>query len=314
MELKENDVKLLRYLMYNGRRPDRQIAKELRMSPAIVQYKIRRYEREGIIQGYTYRLNPFKLGYHDVVYFLMKMITPQALDLLVNELMKNPFVTAAFFISGDYDVLIQAFFPSSVALRNFVNWLGELTKDIASTIVSIFAYDTHKMHGICMSEGDMQTIELDEKDHFIIKEKMENPPMTIKQISEKLSLHRNTVSSRWNRLWKERAILKKTVLINQEYYEILGTNFNTVTFISVEPGFEEKVVEELTKRPEIHNLTSISYNFNLLAVVMTRSTTTYQHFIQNLFSIPHVKNSLTNVILSSYRKTLAPQKVNYLPP
>ena len=63
IELKPTDLKLLAYLYHNAREPLTQIARELHLSREQIDYRIKKFEQEGIIRGYIPIVNYSKFGY-----------------------------------------------------------------------------------------------------------------------------------------------------------------------------------------------------------------------------------------------------------
>lgn len=58
----ETDIEILRIITNNGRMPMREIALKLHTTPRVVQYRMRRMEKENIILAYKVHLDPKKMG------------------------------------------------------------------------------------------------------------------------------------------------------------------------------------------------------------------------------------------------------------
>jgi len=64
------DRKILYYLDINSRQSNSDIAKKVGLSKEVVNYRIKRLEKEGIIKGYYTVLDFYKLGYISVRVYL----------------------------------------------------------------------------------------------------------------------------------------------------------------------------------------------------------------------------------------------------
>lgn len=61
-EIDDTDLEILRIITNNGRMPVREIASRLHTTPRVVQYRMRRMEKENIILAYKVHLDPKKMG------------------------------------------------------------------------------------------------------------------------------------------------------------------------------------------------------------------------------------------------------------
>jgi len=58
----ETDLEIIRIMTNNGRMPVREIAKRLHTTPRVIQYRMRRMEKENIILAHKVHLDPKKMG------------------------------------------------------------------------------------------------------------------------------------------------------------------------------------------------------------------------------------------------------------
>ncbi len=311
MDISPEDMKLLQFLMFKGRKSDAEIASSIRMSPTIVGYKIKRFQEQGLIKGYEYKFNPYKLGYDNNALFMIKMNNPEEFQRLTEETLNHPSVTDIFSISGMYDIAVQAFFRGLSDLKAFTTWINDKFRDHASEIITVMGSDVYKMHHINFPKSHID-FDLTETDYNILQEKIKHSGHNIKQISRDLNLHRNTVSARWNKMWKEELIIKKSVLINPQYYGKLGTGFNTLLSIKTDAGFENEFIEKLSNLQEVHSLMTLSHTFKIMASIRIKNTSGYEQLIDKVYDIGHVRETLTNVVFRSFKKPLYPARINSL--
>jgi DNA-binding Lrp family transcriptional regulator len=298
--LSEMDLRILNLLSVRGAQlTEAQIAKELRLNPATVNYKLRKLEENRVILEYRYRINPFKLGFGVMVWLCITIRSHGSMGNIFRELEASPYVQSVLTTGGDYDIVAKAFFKDGHELNEFLNNLEEKMRGDADRMHVIMVRHVHKLHQTPLGKMDLQKAKLDDKDKSILKYVLQNPSTDIKQMAKNLGLHRNTVSLRWKRLFDERVIIKKTAIVNPLYYSELGTGFSTTVLIDTDIGYAEKVAEQIMQCKEIHELTCINYPHDLVAIVRTADVPSCQAFLNRLYKIPMLKKTKTSIIFES---------------
>ncbi len=84
MKLTRNDKRVLKFLIENGRTPDADIARNLKITPQAVGKIRRKLESEGVIKGYSTRVDYEKLGIKVMAVALFKF-TPESRKTLKEE-------------------------------------------------------------------------------------------------------------------------------------------------------------------------------------------------------------------------------------
>lgn len=102
--LDERDLKILSILEKNARTPWRQIARMLGISEATVYLRINRMEREGIIKGYTVRLDPDALGLKARILVFIKAKAGY-FERVRNEIIKRYYIIDAYEVTGRYNFM-----------------------------------------------------------------------------------------------------------------------------------------------------------------------------------------------------------------
>ncbi len=102
----ELDLEILRELKENSKMPYRKMAAKLGVHPNTLMQRIKRLEREKIIEKYTVELNFDKIGYETQVVILMKARGGKIGDRSqLSDLAKIPQVQSLYGITGTYDVI-----------------------------------------------------------------------------------------------------------------------------------------------------------------------------------------------------------------
>lgn len=119
MQLEEVDKKILNIIVDNSRLSLRQIAKKADVSVATVMHHIKKLEKEGIIKKYTAKLDYEKLGF-DVEIMIEIRISKGKLFEVEKKIATNPNVFAVYDITGPFDAVILARFPTRRQMDNFL--------------------------------------------------------------------------------------------------------------------------------------------------------------------------------------------------
>jgi DNA-binding Lrp family transcriptional regulator len=117
------DRRILAALQADGRLTNQALSEQVALSPSACLARVRRLEREGIIEGYHARLDPFRL---DVGLVLFAEVTlkghgPEELARFDAAIEALPQVVEASHVSGVYDYLLK------VVVANISEWtrIGE---------------------------------------------------------------------------------------------------------------------------------------------------------------------------------------------
>ncbi|RLM90856.1 Lrp/AsnC family transcriptional regulator [Halobellus sp. Atlit-38R] len=98
------DAKLINALLGDGRASLRSLAEELDVSVTTVSNHLRDLEDQGVIEGYTPRVNYDALGY-DVTAIIQLKVEGSALPEITERLRGHKQMTTVYEVTGDYDVI-----------------------------------------------------------------------------------------------------------------------------------------------------------------------------------------------------------------
>lgn len=145
MNLDATDLKILRELQNNARLTTKELADLVNLSVTPVYERVKRLERDGVIDAYVAVLNAEKLNQGFVVYCSVK------LDRLGRDIANNfarkiaaiPEVRECYNVSGRYDYLLRIHAPNMKYYQEFVlNVLG--TIEHLGSLESTFVMDEIK--------------------------------------------------------------------------------------------------------------------------------------------------------------------------
>jgi len=118
----ELDKNILRILATDSRLSFRKISAFLNVSTATVAERIKRLEKEGIIQKYTVKLNHEKLGY-ELSAVIEVTVSKGKLREIEEKIAKMKNVCAVYDVTGLTDVFVVAKFKNREELNAFVKGL-----------------------------------------------------------------------------------------------------------------------------------------------------------------------------------------------
>ncbi len=100
------DRKILDLLQDNGRITVKEITQTISLTAPAVSERIKRMEKDGIIQGYTAIINPKKIG-RNVHAIISVSIKPQDRDKFIEVVEKDPMVVECYHVTGDYSYFVK---------------------------------------------------------------------------------------------------------------------------------------------------------------------------------------------------------------
>lgn len=108
-KLDKVDKKIIQILQKNARTPLKEIAAQVFLSSPSVSARIEKLEHEGVIIGYTARVNPQYLNYH-IKAFINLEVEPLQKPVFYPFIEKIPNVVECNCVTGDYSMLIETLF------------------------------------------------------------------------------------------------------------------------------------------------------------------------------------------------------------
>ena len=109
MTVDKFDLAILKVLQEDARASLQDISKRVGLSPTPCWNRIRKMEAEGVIQGYTVRIDPAAIGFTEtvIVQVTLESHTDETLYDFGRTLEQIPEVLEAYLVSGDYDYYIR---------------------------------------------------------------------------------------------------------------------------------------------------------------------------------------------------------------
>ncbi|MFC4249160.1 HTH-type transcriptional regulator Lrp [Natribaculum luteum] len=116
------DAKLVNALLGDGRASLRSLAEELDVSVTTVSNHLSELEDQGVIEGYTPRVDYDSLGY-DVTAVIQLKVEGHALPDITDSLREHRQMTSVYEVTGDYDIIAVGKFKDTDGMNEQIKTL-----------------------------------------------------------------------------------------------------------------------------------------------------------------------------------------------
>lgn len=118
----QKDVMILNLLKKNSKMTIKEISKATHLSPTPVYERIRKLEAEGIIEAYTIRINPYKLGKRLFIYcqISLEIHHKDVIEKFEQNIVEFEEVIACFHLAGIMDYLLYIAVEDMNAYQDFL--------------------------------------------------------------------------------------------------------------------------------------------------------------------------------------------------
>ncbi len=139
------DKKLINLLQNNSKQTTKQLSLQLNLSVTAVYERIKKLEKEGVIEKYVALVNKHKIEKSFLVFCHVKLVqhSKEYVTTFEREILKLEEVSECFHVSGDYDYILKIYVKDMDAYRNFMVTKLTAIKYIGST-QSTFAIEQVK--------------------------------------------------------------------------------------------------------------------------------------------------------------------------
>jgi Lrp/AsnC family leucine-responsive transcriptional regulator len=127
-------LEILNILQKKARIPNIEVSRQVGLAPSAVLERIRKMEKQGIIDGYEVRLNPERFNRSQVAFVHIKT-NPAMCDQVGNQLSLIPEVQEVHFVSGNDCYLIKVRSADTTTL-------GQLLQEKITTIEGVLSTST----------------------------------------------------------------------------------------------------------------------------------------------------------------------------
>ncbi len=135
MKLDLTDIKLINLLQQNSKQTAKQLSLLVNLSTTAIFERIKKLEKEKVIEGYVALINKKKVNKGFLVFCNVKLIqhTKEFVTTFEREILKLDEVSECFHVSGDYDYLLKINVKDIEEYRQFMITKLTAIKHIGST-------------------------------------------------------------------------------------------------------------------------------------------------------------------------------------
>lgn len=121
-DLDKVDRRLLAILQEDGRIPAVELAERIGLSPTATGERLRRLQKEGVIAGFSARLDPHLLGLGLLVFVEVSLdkTTPDVFERFAAAVRRAPEVLECHMVAGGFDYLVKTRVADMTAYRRFL--------------------------------------------------------------------------------------------------------------------------------------------------------------------------------------------------
>jgi DNA-binding Lrp family transcriptional regulator len=260
------DRKILYELDKNARTPSSVIARKVGLTPEGVNYRIKRFEEEGIITNYQMIVNLSKLSIFQFKIFLsFQHINSERINEIIELLKKKEYIKWIVSSRGEWDLIITIETDSVESaddikikiLSLFGDYIRKKSLSIlveAETYNRVYLLDEKNVISSRAVMKKENLIDVDELDMKILKRLSENSRISIVDLADELKSTTRIIQYRIKQLEKQKVILGYKVALN---YEKLGIKFyKCLVYLS---NIKENRIKDLinyfvSNRNAIHNV------------------------------------------------------------
>lgn len=116
----DTDLQILELLKKNSRMTSSDISKVIHLSVPSIAERIRKLERNGMIEQFTVKLNRKAMGQGCVFYIFLQFHGSQETQAFREGIIQSPEVLECHHISGEYDYLLKVALEDLSAVEAFI--------------------------------------------------------------------------------------------------------------------------------------------------------------------------------------------------
>ena len=291
MRLNKKDLRLLFELDSNYRRPYSKIGRKIRMSPQLINYKVKSLFSEGAIISYFPLMDYSRLGYLGFrVFFNINYFSREKFLQMVEKIKGNGNIMSVMECDGRYDLmtLFVSKNPSSFnkSLRELI---ASHPKQLKNCTVLTTVVEHHFPRSYLVGKapdrdivigGDRETMQFDETDKTILDALIKGKK-SIVEISGAAKVTPKTALSRLKALEKRGVIMGYTTAINARKIGF-STDKILIKYYAISVAREGELAAFCRNHPNIIELTKTFGEWDLELTVETRTREEFRNVCMTL--------------------------------
>ncbi|MBS3094071.1 Lrp/AsnC family transcriptional regulator [Candidatus Pacearchaeota archaeon] len=314
----EKDRKILAELDKNSGETDSDIAKKVRLSKQVVNYRIQKLVEKGIIERFYTIINTGNFGLNSFYIFLQfQKLNKEKEKILLEKINSLDYVGWLVHGTGRWDCIVQIYSGSIFEFNSFLNNIlkicGENLHEYNFTTLLTGEHLSYKF--ITGSKGvdkiiqteKREKIKIDEIDKKILKVLSQNARLSLVDISKKSNVSLHKVNYHLDKLTKNKIIegFKPKINSNKLNYE---WNLLLIQFQNINEKRKNEFLEYCKNNSKIYYVTTTVGVYNLMLDIYVKNV---EEFREVLFEL---KEKFSDVIKIYESMIIFKEfKINYFP-
>lgn len=290
-KLNKKDKKILETIDLNARIPISEIARKIRLSKEVVNYRLKNLEKRGVIEGYYPIIDISKTGIINCrILIKFERITPQIEKEFIEFTKKIKPVTWIAVLEGEYDIAIVFQVKNTFELHEamqkiYEKYINYIKKRSISIVNNIYHFQHKYLYGNretpCIITGTSKVANLDKQDMKILNILSSNCRTTLVEIAKLCKLSANAVKARIKNLEKKKIIIGYNFKLNNRTLEY--THRKTyVYFYNYSKKQLTKLITYLQNQPNVIYITKAIGSSDLEFETMFKVEKKYKEFLDRL--------------------------------
>ncbi len=316
------DKQILYQLDLNSKISLRKIGHTVKLSKSVVQYRINRLVREGIIKNFYTSIDFYRLGYTNLcIHITYQYYSPEIEKNIINHFKENEATWFIANVQGKYDLLIMftiknlnkffSFWKKTLRLYRYNIEQADISF-IPRTHVFPKEYLLNNHH----SQQNKKTIvdgsivtSVDEKDLKILQEISLNSRESLTEIARKYGVSSVMIANRIKKMEKENIITGYKINID---YTKLGYQLFNVQYILKNYNEIDKIIAYIKKNPNIISISEVIGSWDLSCNYHIKNYHELHKIINDILRrFPQdIKNRITVTYPEIYKSNYMP-KLNF---
>jgi len=212
VNLDTTDKKILYELDRNSRQSIADLSRKLRLGRDRVAYRMRRLQDEHVLRKFTTTVNPYKFGLIVYKTYLRLRTNRARIEKFVAALKKHPRTYWIVECSGKWDLMFATFAKTPHEFDTIQNDILSHFNDIVLafsvyTLIDVWFFRKHYLVGLGTDHfffgGKPEGLALDEIDFNILKLLSDNSRVSLRELSETLSITQAIAAYRIEKLERQ---------------------------------------------------------------------------------------------------------------
>lgn len=226
LNLDLKDKKILYQLDVDCRQTNSGIGKKVGLSKQVVDYRIKRFLKEGIITRFATVVDTYKLGFSKYkIYISLENANKEIIKQMIDFLKAHDKTEWIATCSGKWDIIagyiVKDVYEFNIAIKEFDEKFSQYVS-VRETTISLgaphrrkeYILNNKEPHKVIFQGGQRGDYQIDETDEEILKLLVNNARMPITEIGQRLKMTSRVINYRIKNLKKDKIILMNRIFLD----------------------------------------------------------------------------------------------------